>query len=121
MYIIAENKVLRINSLSVVASDPAVELLFGNETTGGTSDEILGLSASMLTSSVYVNIKNKGFFAYSLRGRLRWSALPVLNQFGYSQGCNKNVTDCYFTSSPVFDSCESSVYVSNSLVLLHFT
>ncbi|XP_056696594.1 protein GAMETE EXPRESSED 3 isoform X2 [Spinacia oleracea] len=114
VYIIAENKVLRINSLSVVASDPAVELLFGNETTGGTSDEILGLSASMLTSSVYVNIKNKGFFAYSLRGRLRWSALPVLNQFGYSQGCNKNVTDCYFTSSPVFDSCESSVYISNS-------
>lgn len=114
VYIIAENKVLRINSLSVGTSDPAVVLFFGNESTGDSSNEVLGLSASILTSSVYINIKNKGLFAYSLRGRQRWSALPVLNQFGFFQGCKKNSTNCYFTSSPIVDSCESSVYISNN-------
>uniref|UniRef100_A0A803LAR1 Protein GAMETE EXPRESSED 3 n=1 Tax=Chenopodium quinoa TaxID=63459 RepID=A0A803LAR1_CHEQI len=114
VYIIAENKVLRINTLTAGNSDPAVELFFGNESTGERSDEILGVSASMLTSSVYINIRNKGLYAYSLRGRLRWSALPVINQFGYFQGCKNNVTDCYFTSPPIIDSCESSVYISNN-------
>lgn len=106
VFLIAENKVLKINSMSV--SDPAVELFFGN----GSTDEILGLSASMSTSSVYINIKQKGLFAFSLRGRLRWTAAPMLNQFGYFQGCKNNDSDCYFTSSPVIDYCESSVYVS---------
>ncbi|KMT18487.1 hypothetical protein BVRB_2g026290 isoform A [Beta vulgaris subsp. vulgaris] len=114
VYIIAENKVLRINCVSVGTSDPAVELFYGNESTAEMSDEILGLSASLLTSSVYINIKSKGLFAYSSRGRLRWSALPVFNQFGFLQGCKKNVTDCYFTSSPIIDSCESSLYISNN-------
>ncbi|KAL2895923.1 Protein GAMETE EXPRESSED 3 [Bienertia sinuspersici] len=114
VYILAENKVLRINSSSVGTSAPSVELFYGNVSTVERSDEILGLSASMLTSSVYINIKNKGLFAFSLRGRLRWSAVPVLNLFGYYQGCKKNVTGCYFTSYPVIDSCESSVYISNN-------
>lgn len=60
---------------------------------------------------LYINIKNEGLFAYSKRGKLRWNDLSVLNQFGYSQGCQKNVTNCYFTSSPIIDSCENSVYV----------
>ena len=111
VYIIAENQVLSINVRSHGTSHPIVVLFWGNASTQETSKEVLGLSTSMSTSSVYINIKNEGLFAYSNRGKLRWNALPVLNQFGYSQGCQKNVTNCYFTSSPIIDSCENSVYV----------
>ncbi|CAO2836889.1 unnamed protein product [Amaranthus hypochondriacus] len=115
VYIIAENQVLRINVWSHGTSHPIVVLSWGNASTQETSKEVLGLSTSMSTSSVYINIKNEGLFAYSKRGKLRWNALPVLNQFGYSQGCQKNVTNCYFTSSPIIDSCENSVYISNNV------
>ncbi|XP_010262471.1 PREDICTED: protein GAMETE EXPRESSED 3 isoform X2 [Nelumbo nucifera] len=80
----------------------------------GGSDEIVGLSISMLSSSIFINIKNRGLFAYLLHGQLLWSAGPVLYRFGYRQGCKRSVTDCYFTSGPVIDQCEASIYISNS-------
>ena len=101
-----------INSLNIGTPEPAVEPFFGNESAEEMSNEIIGLSANMLTSSVYMNIRNKGLFAYSLRGKLRWSIVPVLNQSGYRQGCRESVSDCYFTSTPVIDHCEASIYVS---------
>ncbi|MBA0696197.1 hypothetical protein Goari_002772, partial [Gossypium aridum] len=32
-----------------------------------------------------------------------------IDQYGYRQGCWKNVSDCYFASAPVIDQCEASI------------
>ncbi|XP_052111110.1 protein GAMETE EXPRESSED 3 isoform X4 [Arachis duranensis] len=76
--------------------------------------EIIGLSVSTVTSTVFINIKNRGLFAYKSHGRLLWSIGPVLYKFGYHQGCRKNITDCSFASVPVLDQCEGSIYISNT-------
>ncbi|KAF8399193.1 hypothetical protein HHK36_015058 [Tetracentron sinense] len=114
IYLIAENRVLKINPSNIGTSESATEIFFGPESATGGSGEIIGLSVSTLSSSVYINVKNRGLFAYMLHGQLLWSAGPVLYRFGFRQGCKKNITDCYFTSVPVIDRCEASIYISNS-------
>nr|TKS07531.1 hypothetical protein D5086_0000112960 [Populus alba] len=49
-----------------------------------------------------------------MHGKLHWSAGAVLYQYGYSLGCRKGVKDCSFSSSPVVDRCEASLYISNN-------
>ncbi|XP_051118946.1 protein GAMETE EXPRESSED 3 isoform X3 [Andrographis paniculata] len=44
-----------------------------------------------------------------------WSAGPVLYRHGYRQGCRKNITKCYFTSMPIIDHCEASIFVLNTV------
>ncbi|GMP28477.1 hypothetical protein CsSME_00004001 [Camellia sinensis var. sinensis] len=113
IFLVAENKVLRINPLNIGTSESAVEVFFGSEA-GDEEGEIIGLSVSMLSSSVFINVKNKGIFAYRLQGQLLWIAGPLLYQSGYRQGCRKNDKDCYFTSTPVIDQCEATIYISNT-------
>ncbi|PPR95848.1 hypothetical protein GOBAR_AA24819 [Gossypium barbadense] len=113
IYLIAENRVLRINIMKIGTSEPAVQVLF-DPGPGQRGDEIVGIAVSTLCSSVIVNVKNRGLFAYLMRGQLLWSVGPVIDQYGYRQGCWKNASDCYFASAPVIDQCEASVYISNT-------
>ncbi|XP_018626186.1 protein GAMETE EXPRESSED 3 isoform X2 [Nicotiana tomentosiformis] len=112
IYVVAEDRVLKINPLNVGSSEIAVELFFGTESE--RPGEIIGLAVSMSSSFVLINVKNRGLFSYRLHGKLHWSAGPVLYQRGYRQGCRKNITECYFSSDPVFDHCEASIYISNN-------
>lgn len=111
IYVVAENRILKINLLNIGTTEPAAEVLlrFGPDEEG--NGEIVGLSVSTLVSSLFINIRSRGLFAYSMLGKLLWSAGPVVDRFGYRQGCRKNVTDCYFVSAPVIDQCEASIYV----------
>lgn len=95
----------------IASSEAVVEIFYGPEAGQHAETEIIGLSVSTLSSDVFINIKNQGLFAYSSRGRFLWSVGPVLYQFGYRQGCRKNLTDCSFASVPVLDQCEASIYV----------
>lgn len=114
---VAENRVLKVNPLKIHTSEAAVEIFFDAEVSG----EITGVAVSIFSSCVLINVENRGLFAYRLYGQLLWSAGPVLYQHGYRQGCRKNVTDCYFTSIPVIDHCEASIYVSSkSLIFLSY-
>ncbi|XP_061979624.1 protein GAMETE EXPRESSED 3 [Populus nigra] len=114
LYLVAENRVLSINFSDVRSSPPAVEVFFGPEKGQAGAGDIIGLAASTLSSSVFINIKNRGLFAYKMHGKLHWSAGAVLYQYGYSLGCRKGVKDCSFSSSPVVDRCEASLYISNN-------
>lgn len=109
---VAENRILKIDYGNIGISEPAVELFFGPEPGQKAETKIIGLSVSTLSSTVFINVKNRGLFAYLSHGRLLWSLGPALYQFGYRQGCRKNLTDCYFSSVPVLDQCEASIYVS---------
>lgn len=113
---VAEDRVLKINPLNVRSPEIAVELFFGSEYE--RLGEIIGLAISISSSCVLINVKNRGLFAYRLQGKLYWSVGPVLYQHGYRQGCRKNITECYFSSVPVFDHCEASIYVSFSCSML---
>ncbi|XP_058187879.1 protein GAMETE EXPRESSED 3 isoform X1 [Rhododendron vialii] len=113
IYLVAENRVLRINPLNIGTSEPAVEVFFGPKP-GEEGGEIIGIAVSTLSSSVFINVKNRGLFAYRLQGQLLWSTGPMLYQWGYRQGCRKDVKDCYFSSIPVIDQCEASLYISNT-------
>ncbi|XP_059452611.1 protein GAMETE EXPRESSED 3-like [Corylus avellana] len=112
IYLVAENRVVKITFLNIGTSEAAAEVFFSQ--VPGEEFEIIGLSVSTLSSSVFINVKNRGLFAYMTRGQLLWSAGPVLYRFGYRQGCRKNVTDCFFTSVPMVDQCEASIYISNT-------
>lgn len=114
IYVVAENRILKINLLNIGTSQPAAEVFLGLQPDKEGNGEIIGLSASTLVSSIFINIKGRGLFAYTTLGKLLWSAGPVIDQFGYRQGCRKNATDCYFTSVPVIDQCEASIYVRPS-------
>ncbi|XP_022884264.1 protein GAMETE EXPRESSED 3-like [Olea europaea var. sylvestris] len=111
IYLVAENRVLKVNPLKIHTSEAAVEIFFDAEVSG----EITGVAVSIFSSCVLINVENRGLFAYRLYGQLLWSAGPVLYQHGYRKGCRKNVTDCYFTSIPVIDHCEASIYISNTV------
>ncbi|XP_048328207.2 protein GAMETE EXPRESSED 3 [Ziziphus jujuba] len=114
IYVVAENRILKINLLKVGTSEPAAQVFLSFEPDKERNGEIIGLSISTLVSSLFINIRSRGLFAYTMRGKLLWSAGPVTDRFGYRQGCRKNVTDCYFTSAPVIDQCEASIYISNT-------
>jgi hypothetical protein len=105
---------MKINLLNIGTSEPAVKVFLGPVPGQEGLFEIIGLSVSTLSSTVFINIKNRGLFAYMTRGQLLWSAGPVIYRFGYRQGCRKNLTDCYFTSVPVIDQCEASIYVMSA-------
>ncbi|KAJ6402645.1 hypothetical protein OIU84_014699 [Salix udensis] len=109
LYLVAENRVLKINFSNVSSSPPAVEVFFGPEKGQAGAGDIIGLAESTLSSSVFINIKNRGLFAYKMHGKLHWSAGTVLSQYGYSLGCRKGVKDCSFSSTPVVDRCEASL------------
>lgn len=110
IYLVAENKVIKISRLKIGNSETAAEVFFGTT----ESDEIIGISLSTLNALVFINVKSRGLFAYTFGGQLLWSAGPVLYRFGYRQGCRKNVTDCYFASVPVVDHCEATLYIANT-------
>ncbi|KEH25293.1 putative quinoprotein alcohol dehydrogenase-like superfamily [Medicago truncatula] len=114
IYLVAENRILKIDYGNIGISEPAVELFFGPEPGQKAETKIIGLSVSTLSSTVFINVKNRGLFAYLSHGRLLWSLGPALYQFGYRQGCRKNLTDCYFSSVPVLDQCEASIYIANT-------
>lgn len=119
IYLVAENRVLKINPPNIGTTEPAVEVFFSPEPGLEVSGEIIGLSVSTSSSSVFINVKKRGLFAYSLvDGHLLWTAGPVLYRFGYRQGCKQNVRDCYFTSVPVIDRCEASIYVRSHISVL---
>ena len=46
---------------------------FGPEPGQEVPNEIIGLSASMSSLSVFINVKHRGLFAYGLDGQLRWT------------------------------------------------
>ncbi|CAB4274614.1 unnamed protein product [Prunus armeniaca] len=114
IYLVADNRVIKINLLNNGTSEPAAEVLLSAEPTKEGQGGIVGLAVSTMSSSVFVNIKNRGLFAYMTRGQLLWSAGPVIDLFGYRQGCRKNSADCFFNSVPVIDECEASIYISNT-------
>ncbi|KAE8663078.1 Protein GAMETE EXPRESSED 3 [Hibiscus syriacus] len=113
IYLIAENRVLQINIMKIGTSEPTINVLF-DPGQGERGDEIIGIAVSTLYSSVIINVKNRGLFAYSMRGQLLWSTGPVLDQYGYRQGCWKIVSDCFFASAPVTVQCEASIYILNT-------
>ncbi|XP_050379951.1 protein GAMETE EXPRESSED 3 [Argentina anserina] len=115
MYFVADNnRVLQVSLFNNGTSKPSAEVLLSTEPTKEGDGEIVGLAVSTVSSSVYVNIRRRGLFAYTSRGQLLWSAGPVIDQHGYQQGCRKNIADCYFNSVPVIDQCEASLYISNT-------
>ncbi|XP_074579048.1 protein GAMETE EXPRESSED 3 [Curcuma longa] len=115
IYLVAEDRVLRINPSNIGRPESTVDVFFGENSTFRRSGEILGISISCLYASLFVAVRNRGLFALSLRGeQLLWSAGPLLYRFGYRQGCKKNTTDCFFNSAPVVDQCEGTIYVSNT-------
>ncbi|KAK3409330.1 hypothetical protein EUGRSUZ_J01458 [Eucalyptus grandis] len=113
MYLVAEDRVLRIDFSAVKDSGAAVEVLFG-PAPGQVAAKIIGISVSTLSSCVYINLLHRGLFAYTTSGELLWSVGPVLDQFGYRLGCRRNPTNCSFTSVPVIDHCEANIHIANS-------
>ncbi|KAL6143713.1 hypothetical protein ACLB2K_054408 [Fragaria x ananassa] len=114
IYLVADNRVLEVSLLNNGTSTPSAEVLLTTEPTKEGDGEIVGLAVSTVSSSVYVNIRRRGLFAYAAHGQLLWSAGPVIDQHGYRQGCRTNIADCYFNSVPVIDQCEASIYISNT-------
>ncbi|XP_019707595.1 protein GAMETE EXPRESSED 3 isoform X4 [Elaeis guineensis] len=114
IYLIAEDRILQVIPSNIGTSEARVKIFFGQNSTVGGSGKIIGLSISILYSSLFVTIKNRGLFAILLHGELLWSAGPVLYRFGYRQGCKKNTTDCYFSSAPIVDQCEGALYIANT-------
>ncbi|XP_028792463.1 protein GAMETE EXPRESSED 3-like [Neltuma alba] len=114
IYLVAENRVLEIKFGNRGTYEPEAQVFFGPETNQQDAVEIIGLSVNTLSSTVFINLRGRGLFAYQSYGRLRWSVGPVLNQSGYRQGCRKDLTNCFFTSVPVLDQCEASIYISNT-------
>ncbi|PIN26355.1 hypothetical protein CDL12_00894 [Handroanthus impetiginosus] len=115
IYLVAENRVLKIYPLKVLTSEAAVEVFFGPGEGTQEPGEIIGISASIFSSVMLINVKHRGIFAYRLHGQFIWSAGPVLYQHGYRQGCRKNITECYFTSVPAIDHCEASIFIFNTV------
>nr|XP_028964550.1 protein GAMETE EXPRESSED 3 [Malus domestica] len=114
IYLVAGNKVIKINLLNNGTSEPSAQVLLSTEPTKDEQGGVVGIAVSTLSSSIFVTVQNRGLFAYMTRGQLVWSAGPVIELFGYRQGCRKNNADCYFNSVPVIDECEASIYISNT-------
>lgn len=118
IYLVAENRVLRLSPSNIGSNEPTSDVLFGPEAVGERWGEVVGISISIWSYSLFITVKNRGLLAYSLHGRLLWSATPALYKSGYHQGCKRNVEDCFFVSSPVIDHCYGSIHVSHALFLL---
>ncbi|KAL7614502.1 hypothetical protein Lser_V15G07558 [Lactuca serriola] len=115
VYLVAGNRVLRVDTTNTRISKNATQVFLGPETGVEGMNEIIGLSISITSFCVLVTIKRTGLFAYSYDGKLRWSTGPVITQSKkYRQGCWKNFTDCFFDSAPVIDHCDANIYVWNN-------
>ncbi|CAI0451182.1 unnamed protein product [Linum tenue] len=110
MFLVADDRVLKINVKHIGTSVPAEEVFFGQKGGG----EIIGVAVSTLSSTVFINVENRGLFACDMNGKLVWSAGPLLSQSGYRLGCRRGIKDCYFASVPVIDQCEASLFISNT-------
>ncbi|KAL8247048.1 hypothetical protein R6Q59_008264 [Mikania micrantha] len=113
IYLVAENRVLKINTTNIIP-ESAGEVFLGPETGLEGMQEIVGLTVSISTSCVIINIHKRGLFGYKFDGRLNWSTGPMISRMGYRQGCRKNITSCYFLSAPVIDFCDANFYISNN-------
>ncbi|EEC71044.1 hypothetical protein OsI_02765 [Oryza sativa Indica Group] len=114
IYLVAEdNKVIKITPKKLHTADPPSEVFFSYNATPGRSEEIIGLSISGSSSSLFLTIRNRGLFAFSLHAELQWSAGPVADLVS-RLGCKTNIAGCYFNSPPVVDRCEGTLYVSNT-------
>ncbi|KAI3520949.1 hypothetical protein L1887_10404 [Cichorium endivia] len=118
VYLVASNRLLKINTMHTQTPQSIVEVFLGPETGVHGMNVIIGLSVSITSSSVLVTIQRTGLFAYSYDGKLRWSTGPVISRFGYRQGCRKNITGCYFDSAPVIDHCDANIYVSSVSIII---
>ncbi|KAJ8775379.1 hypothetical protein K2173_023144 [Erythroxylum novogranatense] len=114
LYLIAENRVLKVNFLDVGTSPPTADVFFGPEKGQEGAGDIIGIAVSTSSSLVFITVKERALFAYTMGKHLMWSAGPVLSQFGYRIGCSKGIEDCYFNSAPVIDRCEASIHMSNT-------
>ncbi|PKA64590.1 Cyclin-L1-1 [Apostasia shenzhenica] len=114
IYVLTEDRILKVSPSHIGTSEPTVEAFFGPNSTVEGSGEIIGFSISILYSSLYITMKDRGLFAVLLGGKLLWSAGPTLYRFGYPQGCKENLRDCYFSSVPIIDQCEGTLYISNT-------
>ncbi|KAJ9540676.1 hypothetical protein OSB04_027182 [Centaurea solstitialis] len=114
VYLVAGNRVLKINIRNTQSPESSGEVFLGPETGVEGMEEIIGLSVSTFSSCVLININRRGLFSYRFDGKFHWSTGPIINRMGYRQGCRKNLTNCYFDSVPVIDNCDANVYVSNN-------
>ncbi|KAK1410234.1 hypothetical protein QVD17_36769 [Tagetes erecta] len=114
VYLVAENRVLKINIGNIRTHESVSEVFLGPETGLKGMKEIIGLTASMSASSVIININQTGLFSFKFDGKLKWSIGPVISRRGYRQGCRKNDTDCYFRPGLVIDYCDANLYVLNN-------
>uniref|UniRef100_A0ACD5W1F0 Uncharacterized protein n=1 Tax=Avena sativa TaxID=4498 RepID=A0ACD5W1F0_AVESA len=113
--VVEDNKVIKISPQNRETSTPTLEVFFSHSSAPGRSEEIIGLSTSSSYSSLFITIANRGLFSFSLReGKLLWSAGPVIDRFGYRLGCKGNISGCYFSSAPVVDQCEGTLYITNT-------
>ncbi|CAL1390760.1 unnamed protein product [Linum trigynum] len=110
MFLVADDRVLKINVKHIGTSVPAEEVFFGQKGGG----EIIGVAVSTMSSTVFINVENRGLFACDMNAKLVWSAGPLLSQSGYRLGCRRGIKDCYFASVPVIDQCEASLFISNT-------
>ncbi|VAH77368.1 unnamed protein product [Triticum turgidum subsp. durum] len=116
IYLVAEDKVIKVTPQNLHTSAPTSQVFFSHGSPPGRSEEIIGLSTSSSYASLFITIRNRGLFSFSLRdGKLQWSAGPVVDRFGYRLGCKGNsISGCYFNSSPIVDQCEGTLYISNT-------
>lgn len=110
---VAENRLLKIDTRNIRPPAAAGKVLLGPETGLKGLNEIIGLAVSISSSCILINFNRLGLFAFTFEGKLKWSTEPVVNRMGYLYGCSKNVTNCYFVSVPIIDYCESNLYVSS--------
>lgn len=111
IYLVAEDRVIKVNFMKMGNSESATQVFFGGEPGEEVAGEISGLAVSTFGSTVFINVKNRGLYAFMTSGEVLWSAGPKQFQSDYHQGCRKSVADCYFSSHPVIDECEANVYV----------
>ncbi|KAG9145914.1 hypothetical protein Leryth_025412 [Lithospermum erythrorhizon] len=114
IFLVVDNAVLKIDSWKVGTRESPLNVFYSPEAGAMGVGKIVGIAVSISYSCVLINVKKRGLFAYRLDGHLMWSAGPIIYQHGYQQGCRKNVTGCYFSSVPIIDHCEASIYISNN-------
>ncbi|CAL4948842.1 unnamed protein product [Urochloa decumbens] len=113
VYLVAEDRVIKVTPRNAHTATPASEVFFSYNATPGRSEEIVGVAVSGSYASLFVTIRNRGLFVFSLQGELQWSLGPALDWFGHRLGCEGNVSACYF-DAPVLDRLEGAVYVLNT-------
>ncbi|CAO2165466.1 unnamed protein product [Urochloa humidicola] len=113
VYLVAEDKVIKVTPRNAHTAMPASEVFFSYNATPGRSEEIIGLAVSGSYASLFLTIRNRGLFVFSLQGQFQWSLGPVLDWFGHRLGCDGNVSACYF-DAPVLDHLGGTLYILNT-------